>query len=427
MDDHITNKFISDVYSRYGTVSYLVTDGPIGDSFKNYGEWAQKEIEVILEFIRSGDTVIDVGANIGAHTLAFSNKVGLQGKVISFEPQAELFKLLSRNVVQNNAADHVTLFNNGLDFENSTISIPKLNISQRSNYAGISLEKFVENSHNKDKESTSVKLIKLDDLNLEKVNLIKIDVEGMENRVIAGAVSTITRHKPNLFVEASDLQNCFEYLKLLKQKEYIFFYVATPAYNPKNFKQNSDNMFGVAHESNVLCLHSTNDYALKKARNLNNLFEFDSLDQFCRLMFVTPRSGDLSEEDRDANKLQIRIRAMQDEISRLTEEYAELIRKTATAVEALERNKILNSENRKLISKIQEYEERIQSIEELKNSNQELKSNYERLVSDCNRLESERSSQVNKVVSLERSVDAIIKSKSWRITAPMRKFFEAFR
>src|SRR5208283_1011541 len=71
--------------SRYGLIAAPATDLITGRSMATYGEWAQLEIDALAYFIKDGDTVLDVGACFGAHSLAFSDLAGLSGRMIAFE------------------------------------------------------------------------------------------------------------------------------------------------------------------------------------------------------------------------------------------------------------------------------------------------------------------------------------------------------
>ena len=66
------------------------------------------ETQLVQELVRSGDTVIDIGANVGYYTLLFSELVGETGRVIAFEPDPNNFALLERNVL-GNGCRNVTL------------------------------------------------------------------------------------------------------------------------------------------------------------------------------------------------------------------------------------------------------------------------------------------------------------------------------
>src|SRR5215831_3472721 len=86
---------------RHGTMIYLKRDQYIGRSLDLYGEFSEFEGEIFSQWLRPGQSVIEVGSNIGAHTLHLAKLVGPQGTVYAFEPQRLLFQLLCANVTLN--------------------------------------------------------------------------------------------------------------------------------------------------------------------------------------------------------------------------------------------------------------------------------------------------------------------------------------
>ena len=86
---------------RYGYILYNKHDQAIGPSFHHYGEWAQCEMDLLRLFIRPGHWILDVGANIGAHTLFFSSAVGGEGRVYAFEPLRGMFHNLCAGLSLN--------------------------------------------------------------------------------------------------------------------------------------------------------------------------------------------------------------------------------------------------------------------------------------------------------------------------------------
>ncbi|MDP9158669.1 MAG: FkbM family methyltransferase, partial [Acidobacteriota bacterium] len=90
------------VNSRYGALTVFANDtGAATESLLTYGEWAQNEISFLQRFVTSGCTMLDVGAYIGTHTLAFARFVGPAGRVIAIEAQPDTFEVLKKNVAQN--------------------------------------------------------------------------------------------------------------------------------------------------------------------------------------------------------------------------------------------------------------------------------------------------------------------------------------
>ena len=86
---------------RHGDMIFNVHDQHIGRSLDLYGEWAESELELLGLFIKPGDVVIDVGANIGTHTVFFAQRAGATGQVQAFEPQRIVFQNLCANLALN--------------------------------------------------------------------------------------------------------------------------------------------------------------------------------------------------------------------------------------------------------------------------------------------------------------------------------------
>jgi FkbM family methyltransferase len=86
---------------KHGLFMYNRNDAFVGRGLDLYGEWCEFEINLLRLFIRPGDIVIDAGANIGTHTVAFANMVGPTGVVHAFEPQRRNFLMLAGNVAIN--------------------------------------------------------------------------------------------------------------------------------------------------------------------------------------------------------------------------------------------------------------------------------------------------------------------------------------
>ena len=85
------------IESRYGTFYCLSGNDTISNALRTYGEWAQHEIDILSQFISSGDTVIDIGSCFGTHAVAFASQVGPEGEVFAFEPLKRNFDILSLN------------------------------------------------------------------------------------------------------------------------------------------------------------------------------------------------------------------------------------------------------------------------------------------------------------------------------------------
>jgi FkbM family methyltransferase len=244
------------VTSRYGDVTFFANDtGAISTSLRKYGEWAENELSFMRSMVREGDTVIDVGAYIGTHSLAFASYVGPAGHVISIEPQSRSFELLKRNV-EANGLKHVQLENAIASSSAHEELIPSIDIGSPGSYGSESLRDVLsadrrgelQQSASDPRAALAVKSIALDELNVSACALIKIDVEGMEDMVLQGAAETIRRWQPSIYAECNCLEDGLRTFALLKKIGYKVRAHVVRAYNPDNFRQTQENLFGPACE-----------------------------------------------------------------------------------------------------------------------------------------------------------------------------------
>lgn len=149
---------------------------------------------VLYSLIKPGDVVFDVGANIGEVTLNSAKIVGLSGEVHSFEPEPIVFSKISRNLSLNSFSN-VNLNNFGLGNVEQQLY---LTAQVENNRGGTRVQPGTIDS---DRVFISTIDIYTQQNRFAEVNLIKIDVEGYELKVLQGATNTIQQHKPTLFIE----------------------------------------------------------------------------------------------------------------------------------------------------------------------------------------------------------------------------------
>jgi FkbM family methyltransferase len=147
--------------------------------------------------IKPGMAVLDIGANIGETTLAFSKLCGKNGKVISFEPDPETFAKLKKHLELNHC-ENVIAINKGLGKTSGEVFFEENEMNSGGNRISPK-----QQSGNK-KISISSLDQTIEELNILKIDFIKIDVEGYEYLVLEGAERTIERFKPIFFIELVD-------------------------------------------------------------------------------------------------------------------------------------------------------------------------------------------------------------------------------
>jgi FkbM family methyltransferase len=144
-----------------------------------------------------GKDIIDVGANNGSFTVDFAHLVGNNGKVHSFEPQRIIYYQLCSNVFLNGLTN-VYCHNVAVGDTNKFVKIETPNYFEKNEMVNFGGAEITENN------GELVKCKMLDHYNFEDIVFIKIDVQGYESFVIDGAIHTINKHRPYLFVEFED-------------------------------------------------------------------------------------------------------------------------------------------------------------------------------------------------------------------------------
>lgn len=166
---------------------------------KNRFETDEPEYSILSEFVKPGDWVVDVGANIGHYTKKLSELVETNGRVFAFEPIPSTFNLLCANV-QKFLFNNVTLINSAASNKTSIVEmvIPYLPTGLKNYY-----QSTISFSDKKG-DSVSVLSLSLDSFAIEgDVTLVKIDVEGHEKYVLDGMKDLIKKNSPVLIVETS--------------------------------------------------------------------------------------------------------------------------------------------------------------------------------------------------------------------------------
>jgi FkbM family methyltransferase len=233
---------------RYGDMAYLSNDIYIGKSLDLYGEYSEGEVALFQRLLEPGAVVLDIGANIGVHTVPIAQFVGPHGQVHAFEPQRIIYYLLCANVVLNNLAN-VICHHAAVSDRTGEIQFPEPDYTAAHNFGGLNLEKYSGSG------SCSVPLIRVDDLRLTRCDLIKIDVEGMEKRVLEGAVNTLAAFRPFLYIEDDQRGKSQELRAALQNLGYEFYRHMPHYFNAHNFAGNDVNVFGFMVSANLWCRH----------------------------------------------------------------------------------------------------------------------------------------------------------------------------
>tara|TARA_R100000656_G_scaffold8864_2_gene9800 strand:- start:532 stop:1278 length:747 start_codon:yes stop_codon:yes gene_type:complete len=206
-----------------GTVLYNQNDTYVGRSVELYGQYQAEELKLFERYVQKGDSVLDIGANIGTHTLWFANKVGDTGWVGAFEPQRLVFQTLCANMALN-SIQNVDCRQLGVGSMRRLVKVPPLNPLVENNFGGLSIQDHTEGE--------DVAICPIDDMGLVRCDFIKIDVEGMEPEVLQGGMNTIVKTRPIIYLELDREENIKFVEMILQELKYTAERHNPPLYSP---------------------------------------------------------------------------------------------------------------------------------------------------------------------------------------------------
>lgn len=236
------------VNARHGPMLVNRNDVYIGRSVLELGEFSEGEVDLFRQVVRPGAVVAEVGANIGSHTVPLAKLAGPTGRVYAWEPQRIVFQLLCANLALNSLTNVIARWS-AVAAEPGEVWVPRIDYGQPNNFGGLGLEGRTSGER--------VPTETIDSLELGRLDLLKADVEGMEQAVLEGARKTIQRCRPLLYVENDRDDKSPDLLATIKGLGYSAFAHTPHLYNPNNFFGALSNPFGNIVSVNVFAVHSS--------------------------------------------------------------------------------------------------------------------------------------------------------------------------
>ena len=248
---------------KHGIFSYYTNDEYIGKSLSEYGEWSETEIILLKQLVKDNENIIEVGSNIGTHTIPLAKHVLNGGLVYAIEPQSQNYKLLSKNI-KDNKLKNVKILKLAISSKQGEAYMNIFNENLINNYGDSKI--FANNFQNS--ESVIVKTLDQlfydDNKERKSIKLIKCDAQGQELNIILGSKKIINTHKPFLYLENDDINTSKALIEKIKEMKYIMFWHLPPLYNPNNFLKNSKNIFPKIISCNMLCIHQSTEIRLSE-------------------------------------------------------------------------------------------------------------------------------------------------------------------
>ena len=185
----------------------------VGYDILNTSAFDSREIDTAVQLLTSrkknfgnGVIAIDCGANIGTHTIEWAQAMHGWGEVIAFEAQERIYYALAGNIALNNCFNARAIYA-AVGSTQGEILVPIPNYFSPSSFGSLEIRKttaaefigqeldYTENN------CARTAMMSIDQLNLPRLDFIKIDIEGMEMEALVGAEQSIHKHKPQLIIE----------------------------------------------------------------------------------------------------------------------------------------------------------------------------------------------------------------------------------
>jgi FkbM family methyltransferase len=185
----------------------------VGFQLLNTSSFDQSEVDFALgllslrrQYFGDGVVALDCGANVGVHTIEWAKHMHSWGNIIAIEPQERIYYALAGNVAINNCLNATAVWG-AVGRANEEIRIPVPNYLAPSSYGSLELQQSANNEYigqpidYSDEGTVTVQQRAIDSFGLQRLDFIKIDVEGMELDVLAGAFNVIQTYQPIMMIE----------------------------------------------------------------------------------------------------------------------------------------------------------------------------------------------------------------------------------
>jgi FkbM family methyltransferase len=206
--------------TRVGILQYLPDEPVVGDAIGWYGEYLQQQLDLLARIVRPGATMMEVGAGIGAHAVFLGTLLGEVGHLFLYESRPVLQRILRQNLAANRVSN-VTVMRRALGSQ-----------GEGEGTTGVA-----------GSAATIPTTETLDELQLERLDWLKVNESVAALDVLAGASETLWRLRPRLFLAAADEATLCELAQRTREFSYRCWRMETPLFNPQNFNRRETDIF----------------------------------------------------------------------------------------------------------------------------------------------------------------------------------------
>lgn len=219
--------------TRYGVMNAVAANNLTVRSLNLLGEWMEQELDLLSTFVEEGQTVVEFGADYGAHTLWLSRAVGTEGQVHTAEPRRLEFQQLCANLAINGLSNVYTL--------------PVWLGRHASQSQLVDLLPNIGAARNE-----RVRVTNVDSLGLDALHLLKVNQPGTLESVLGGADETVRKHRPVIYLRQGDVEQSIAEVKAIKDLGYRCWSHLPYLFNKDNYADQTDNLFPGRVSQNVI-------------------------------------------------------------------------------------------------------------------------------------------------------------------------------
>jgi len=202
--------------TRWGIVQYPEDGSALATSLALLGEWLEPQVRVAVSLLRNDSVVLEVGAGVGIHALAFATIIK-SGRVYAFEPGSPQRRLLQQNLEANGHA----------------------NVALAGNNPARAAESPAES---------------VDAMRLDRVDLLKVNLPEQAVAVLQGSSETLWRARPAMLLAAAEAADVAALAEHVKQFGYRCWHMSVPLFDPGNFSQRDESPFGELTADSLLAV-----------------------------------------------------------------------------------------------------------------------------------------------------------------------------
>ncbi len=251
------------VFGRHGPCLVNTQDVYVGQAIAAYGEYGEIEMNFMQLLVQAGRDAVEVGANMGSHTVPLARLVAANGRrLMAVEPQPVVFQNMCANVALNRLLN-VHTENCACSDAPGWLSFDLPDYTATGNFGGVTMNPLLAQAPAQGAVQAAalagrqrVRSVPLDDLLDDSwdVGFLKIDVEGFEQQVLQGARNTLARHRPIIYLENDRVEKSRALIEWLWAAEYKLWFHLPQLFNPQNFAQETQNIYGNMISVNMIAV-----------------------------------------------------------------------------------------------------------------------------------------------------------------------------